>query len=577
MPQSPTDGEQLYLELINRARANPAGEFGELILDAATRTGLTPRISDALRYFEVDMALFEAQLDSYAAVQPLAWNGNLATSADTHGALMITHDMQGHYLPGEPGLIDRFETAGYTGLSIIAENVYAYADDPVYGHAGFYIDWGHTDTGIQQPAGHRDAILDRRFNEVGISELFETDRTTQVGPTVVTQHFGNRFAYAPRLLGVVIDDADRDDFYDMGEGLGGVTVTATGSAGSFTTTTWASGGYQMALPDGVYTVTFSGGGLSGTVTASATLDGENVKLDATADAATVAVEGITRSGSALHEALSGAAGADTIEGRGGNDTLTGQGGDDTIDGGFGFDSLDGGVGNDTLLGSNGYDTICGGDGDDLLVGNAGNDSLMGGAGRDELQGGIGFDMMRGGSDDDLLVGRDGYDTLIGDGGQDTLYGNNGFDSLNGGGGDDLLHGGLGIDTLVGGDGSDTLNGNNGADRLWGGAGADRLEGNAGADWLDGGSGDDVLRGGIGADSFVFRLGSGNDRIADFGLVDSLLLDADLLADAAPDPADLRAHAGFTLGGDLVLRFDADSLTFSGVTDLSQVIDRVEFI
>ena len=56
---------------------------------------------------------------------------------------------------------------------------------------------------------------------------------------------------------------DGDHFYDVGEGLGGVTVTATSTTGqAYTTTTWASGGYDLALPTGTYTVAFSGGGIS---------------------------------------------------------------------------------------------------------------------------------------------------------------------------------------------------------------------------------------------------------------------------------------------------------------------------
>ena len=42
---APTPFEQEMLELINRARANPAGEFDALIADAATRTGVTAEIT----------------------------------------------------------------------------------------------------------------------------------------------------------------------------------------------------------------------------------------------------------------------------------------------------------------------------------------------------------------------------------------------------------------------------------------------------------------------------------------------------------------------------------------------------
>ena len=47
-----------------------------------------------------------------------------------------------------------------------------------------------------------------------------------------------------------------DRFYDVGEGLGGVTVSVAG-AGSVTT--FDSGGYSIPLAPGSYTVTASGG------------------------------------------------------------------------------------------------------------------------------------------------------------------------------------------------------------------------------------------------------------------------------------------------------------------------------
>jgi hypothetical protein len=60
--------------------------------------------------------------------------------------------------------------------------------------------------------------------------------------------------------------------------VAGVTVTATGTNGTFTTTTWDSGGYQMDLANGIYTVTFSGMNVNRTSTV--TISNNNFKLDA---------------------------------------------------------------------------------------------------------------------------------------------------------------------------------------------------------------------------------------------------------------------------------------------------------
>src|SRR5207248_18115 len=85
------------------------------------------------------------------------------------------------------------------------------------------------------------------------------------------------------LTGVAYNDSvQADHFYEPGEGLGGVSVSAANVAGgpSFATTTWSSGGYSLAVPAGTYRVSASGGGLSGTVTyGTVTIGAENVKRD----------------------------------------------------------------------------------------------------------------------------------------------------------------------------------------------------------------------------------------------------------------------------------------------------------
>ena len=338
----PSAEEQLFLELANRARSYPQKELGRLVLDPESQIGITDDITSALRFFDVNMAELARQFASLEAVPPLAWNDALAQSADTHSQLMIDFDKQSHNLPGEPSLLQRTREAGYEPPLTIAENVFAFAKDAVHGHAGFHIDWGNTETGIQEPPGHRIAIMNDAFTEIGLSAIAETDPGTSVGPMVVTQHFGSRFDYTPQLGGVVFDDLDGDGFYDIGEGLGDITVTATGVAGAFETRTWDAGGYQMELPAGSYTVTFSGSALDGKVTLETTFGNENVKLDALAAAASA--ENITAN-----------SGADMPTDTAGDKTLIGTAGDDTLEGGAGDDTLDGGAGTDTALYSGNQD------------------------------------------------------------------------------------------------------------------------------------------------------------------------------------------------------------------------------
>lgn len=274
----PTAEEQLTLELINRARIDPQGEYGRLVTNAPAN------VTQAISFFNVDLVVLKQQFDALTAVSPLAWNEMLGTAADNHSQAMITADQQSHQVPGELDLGGRLTDAGYS-FRTAGENVFAFAQDPFHAHAGFFIDWGSTPTGIQAGAGHRVNIMSDRFAEAGVSYIPETAPATSVGPFVVTHNFANRSDYAPQLIGVVIADRDGDDFYDVGEGLGGVTIQAKGTAGTFTTTSWDAGGYQIALPSGTYDVTYTQTG-GATQTRTVAIGTSNVKVDADLGAVT---------------------------------------------------------------------------------------------------------------------------------------------------------------------------------------------------------------------------------------------------------------------------------------------------
>ncbi|SDF37261.1 protein of unknown function [Limimaricola pyoseonensis] len=336
------------LDLVNRSRIDPEGMAAWLRAAVPGDDGM----KDAVRFFGTDLEAFTRAMSGYDAVAPLAWNGALATAAEAHTRLLIEHDTQSHRVhddngnPLEPALRGRVEAAGYDDWSRISENVYSYTQSPLHGHAGFVIDWGFDaedydggsrrldwktrGDGMQDPAGHRVNILDARVSELGVAAL-EAPKGKAVGPWVVTQNFGDRRDAEAQLLGVVIRDADGDGHYDRGEGLGGVTITATGAGGRFSTTSWESGGYQMVLPEGQWTVSFSGGGLGGTARYEVAMGAENRKLDGfAADAGVV----VTR--------LVGTAGADLLEGSDGVDQV--------------------------LIGRGGADRLLAGNGDDLLIG-----------------------------------------------------------------------------------------------------------------------------------------------------------------------------------------------------------------
>ena len=548
---TPTAFEQEMLELINRARLDPAGEFDAMIADAASQTGVTSDITNALRYFGVDAFAFRDQMATYEAVAPLAWNLALSAAAQGHSAAMIDTDTQAHQLPGGPDLRTRIIAEGYDNWSSISENIYAYTKSPLHGHAGFVIDWGYDDVdisggqlvanwdtlgdGMQDPAGHRDNILSNGMTEIGIAVLAESNSRTKVGPYVVTQNFGNRFDYAPQLLGVVLEDADGDRFYDAGEGLGGITVTVTAAGGaSVTTTTWSSGGYQIALAPGTYTVDFTGAGLSGTVSHQVTMGTGNLKLDAfAADAVEVADAG--------NNTLTGTQDADTIDGLGGNDTLTGMGGDDDLRGSAGDDWITPGAGRDTIDGGTGRDMVSFVDLAQGVSVNLETGSAVSGTDTDTLRGienvtGTIFgDFIQGDAGDNRLRGLGDYDWIVGSEGRDTIEGGTGRDMISYVHADAAvtvdLGAGRGLAGQAAGDvyeSVERVTGSIHSDLFHGGAGEEDFRGLGGYDWFVGSSGGkDRYDGGGGRDTVAYSSSAA-------GVAASLLLGRGSGGDAARD-------------------------------------------
>lgn len=265
----PTDEEQFYLEFINRARANPAAE-GALL---ATLTD--PQVTDAYDFFNVDLGLMQAESAQYAPAPPLAFHARLIDAARAHSQDMFDHMFQGHdgSNGSDPG--DRITAAGYTWASY-GENVFSYAESVLHGHAGFYVDWGNGPGGMQQPRGHRDAIMNPGYREVGVGVVL--GRNGNVGPQLVTQDFASAPGAKPFITGVVYYDLNTNGAYDLGEGLGGVAVTAAGVAGSAVSA--GSGGYALPVAgNGGYTVQFAAAGGSPANLPATVAANQNAKLD----------------------------------------------------------------------------------------------------------------------------------------------------------------------------------------------------------------------------------------------------------------------------------------------------------
>ena len=278
----PTNEEQYYLELINRARANPTAEGGRL----ATTTDAN--VIGAYTSFGVNLVLMQAQFALIPAQPPYSMNAALLNAARAHSQNMLQNNYQGH--TGPDGVLSA-RLAGYTsganGWSI-GENVYAYSKSVWYGHAGFEVDWGGTALtgGMQSPPGHRQNIHNQDFREVGVGVVLGSNGGAGgVGPELVTQDFGTKGGLLPFVTGVVYRDLNGNGFYDPGEGIGGVTVTIA-NVNNYAVTA-ASGGYSVPVPgSGNYNVTFSGGSVPANQQSVSVSNSENVKADYVVTAST---------------------------------------------------------------------------------------------------------------------------------------------------------------------------------------------------------------------------------------------------------------------------------------------------
>jgi Cysteine-rich secretory protein family/Carboxypeptidase regulatory-like domain len=269
---APTAQEQYMLELINQARMNPQA--------AAVRvtSNLTPDISSTLAYYDVNLNATAQAIASAPAKPPLAWNPDLAASAQAHSQDMATNQFQSHTGSDGSTADQRMQQAGYTNASSTGENAFAYATSIDEAMQAFLIDWGVSDQGHRRNILQPNVSTSNAFQSVGIG--IATTTNSKVGPMVITQDFGSQPNQQAELVGVAYYDNQHTGMYEIGEGQGGVQIDATNLATGQTTSTqtWSTGGYQIALSPGKYQITAS---VDGAVfqTLPVTIGTQNVEQD----------------------------------------------------------------------------------------------------------------------------------------------------------------------------------------------------------------------------------------------------------------------------------------------------------
>lgn len=257
----PTPQEQLMLELVNRARANPPAEAARFGMDL--NENLPPGTI------------------SPDPKPPLAFHPHLIAAARAHSDWMLAVDVFSHDGANGSTPGDRMTAAGYvfSGSWTWSENIAWSGTTGTPNPTQFTVDMHE---GLFRSPGHRKNLLHAPFDEIGIgirSGVF-TFEGVDYNTVMAAQNFARSDSTpAPLVLGVVFRDTDRDQTYSVGEGLAGITVLpSTGSAYAVTS---GSGGFAFPAPatSGTITVTITGPGLAAPLSKTVDLAAVNVKLD----------------------------------------------------------------------------------------------------------------------------------------------------------------------------------------------------------------------------------------------------------------------------------------------------------
>lgn len=248
--REPTQLEQYFLELINRARANPNAEVTRLSGEVWGDEGspATPDLNEGL----------PAGTITSAPKQPLAFDPRILDAASDYGAFLLATEQFNHDLNGTTR--SRIEGKGFpfSGSSGVAENLAintSTGPNPIGAvlvdshHEGLFID------GDVPGRGHRTNLMHPSMREIGISVRADSDAQSFFGPpfvsdAVTVQNFvfsGTRVF----LTGVIFDDNDSspNGFFDPGESWGIIDLEIRNDSDSVVRTgrSFASGGYSISM------------------------------------------------------------------------------------------------------------------------------------------------------------------------------------------------------------------------------------------------------------------------------------------------------------------------------------------
>jgi len=252
----PTPEEQLVLEYINRARADPSAEGVRLRNDP---NYLWKNLPGGGGPSAVDVR------------PPLAMNKALLLSARFHNDDMYKNGFFGHQDTVYGNAWTRIKKGFGYPLTWGAENIASWMS-PTTSQDELMTDGDCLDSNA---CAHRINLFDPNYVEVGIGWLATAGYLTQ---DFAFQNPRSGSA-GPFLVGVVYNDLNGNNFYDIDEGISGVAIAP--STGTYYAVSSTSGGYAFPIAtSGTITVTASGSGF-GSISKTVSLTGANIKLDFT--------------------------------------------------------------------------------------------------------------------------------------------------------------------------------------------------------------------------------------------------------------------------------------------------------
>jgi Bacterial Ig domain/Dockerin type I domain len=276
MAFDPTALEQEMLQLINRFKSDPTGEYGRLIASDSPLRSFDAEVTSQLDFSKVDGGMLRSELSRLSPVPPVAWNEVVYDIATTQNGTMIAKQRQEHF----PNLASTLNGLGVPIEAGTAQNAFFntlnIGKTPFFVHASYVIDWaaGAPDAvgGMQKDRGHRANLANSLYNQIGSA-------ITPTSILVSTQMFAKISSAQKMAVGALFEDKNKSGWYDAGEGLGGAKIEFKNQASGaiITTTALSAGGYQVVLPAGTYSATASGGALKhAVVIPSVTINSSNV-------------------------------------------------------------------------------------------------------------------------------------------------------------------------------------------------------------------------------------------------------------------------------------------------------------